>query len=113
MQRTLVGTGQSAFGALLLLAPARAGSVAAGSGRRPPDWVVRALGARMAAQGLVIAARRSARACRGGSVLDVLHGASMVAAGVLVPVYRRSALLSAAVAFGSAFVAEEAARDRT
>lgn len=86
--------------------PRRAADLAAGAGRPAPTWLVRLLGARTALQGAVVGRvhgpddRR--RALRAGAAVDALHGASMVAAAVALPRYRRSAAVSAAMALSSA-----------
>lgn len=91
--------------------PASAARWSAGDGAAPPAWIVRVLGARMAAQAALvrwIAGHRPGdrpRALRAGAVVDGLHGASMVAAAAVWPRYRRSALTSAGLAFLSCAVA--------
>lgn len=94
--------------------PGRVAAAAAGPGRRAPTWLVRVLGGRTALQGAVVSRIGSPddrrRALRAGAVVDVLHGASMVAAAALMPPYRRSATISATVAFSSAAAGLAAAR---
>lgn len=96
--------------------PGAAGRWAAGPGATPPSWVVRVLGTRMAIQALLVrrighrGAQDRRRAVRAGAAVDGLHGASMILAAAAFPRYRRSALVSAAVAFTAAAVAGMASR---
>ena len=76
---------------------------------RPPTWILRLLGIRMLAQGLVeiVAPRRlTFGVCAG---IDATHAVSMLAAARIWPTYRRAALLSAAAAGLSAVVGVAAA----
>jgi hypothetical protein len=108
--------GQGAAGAILTLAPETAARLAAGGESPPPGWLVRVLGGRMAVQAVVLSwVGRHHRAERGrayrlGSVVDVLHGASMVGAAAAFPRYRRSAMLSAGMAFAAAGLERAVAR---
>ena len=94
--------------------PAQVAGLAAGSGRPAPVWLVRLLGARTALQGAVVGRVYGAddrrRALRAGAAVDALHGASMVAAALALPRYRRSASVSAAVALSSAALGMAAGR---
>lgn len=116
--------GQTAVGCVLVLIPAQSGRAVAGVGRGgagsgraagsgagqvAPVWLIRVLGVRMAGQGaLVHAALRSGRraglALWLGAAVDALHTVSMVLGGARWPSYRRSALVSAALAGASAAV---------
>lgn len=108
--------GEGLAGAVMTGSPAAAARWAAGGGDVPPRWIVRVLGGRMAAQAAAIGwARRSRpadgpRALRVGAVIDGLHGASMLLAAALFPRYRRSALVSAGMAFTAAGVGATAGR---
>lgn len=108
--------GEGAAGAVMVGSPGATGRWAAGPGATPPSWVVRVLGTRMAIQALTVlrVARRGAgerrRAVRAGAAVDGLHGASMILAAAAFPRYRRSALVSAAVAFTAAAVGGVASR---
>ncbi len=97
--------------------PGAAARWAAGRGAVPPAWLVRVLGGRMAAQAFVVrwiagrgGPRDRRRAVRAGAAVDGLHGASMLLAAVAFPRYRRSALVSAAVAFLAAGLGGAASR---
>ncbi len=89
-----------------LVLVARPGQVARAVSRgTPPEArIVRLLGARMLLQGALLAARPDRRLAAACAAVDGTHAASMVAAAVLLPRYRRAALLSAGVAVGSAAV---------
>jgi hypothetical protein len=93
---------QMALGLVALLAPDRLARAAAGPTRPAPGWLVRVLGARMVAQGLIVVGLASRAARRASAVVDALHGASMVVAAVRAPAYRRSALISGGAAGVSA-----------
>ncbi len=96
------GATTAAVGALALLRPRRVAGLASGGGSAPDTPVVRILGARQLLQGGVLVIRPAPLLVIGGLVVDVLHAASMVAAAVIWPGYRRAALASAAVAGTSA-----------
>lgn len=76
--------------------------MAAGPGARPPAWLVRLLGGRILAQGAAELLVPKRQLVLVGSAVDLTHGASMVAAAVRLPAYRRAATVSAADAFGAA-----------
>lgn len=107
--------GEAALGTLLAARPAAVARAAAGPGSTaPPAWVVRVLGLRMAAQGVVEAAAGNGgippRWMRlAGAAVDGTHAASMVALAVWKPAYRRSALLSAGAAAAFAAIGVSAA----
>lgn len=99
----------------MLARPEAVAATANGSGPAPPDWLVRVLGGRTALQGALVraAARNRAdagRVLRAGAAVDALHGATMLAAAVWKPRYRRSAGASAGFAFLSAGLGLAAAR---
>jgi len=89
------------WGAALLVRP---DAVAAAVGGRPtpPSWLVRVLGARQVVQQVVVLARPTSAVVNTASAVDLTHAASMLAALVLAPRYRRAELVSAAVATASA-----------
>ena len=70
-------------------------------GAAPPAAVVRVLGARLVAQAVVAATHPEPYVVGVGAAVDAVHGASMIAAALALPRYRRSALFSAATAFAS------------
>lgn len=89
-------------GVALLARPDAVTGLIAGGETRPPAWLVRVLGGRLLAQGLL----ECTRPCRGvvlaGAAVDAAHATSMVTAAVLLPAYRRTAVASAAEAMVSA-----------
>lgn len=111
----LLTGGEAALGTVLAVRPEEVARTAAGPGSpAPPAWVVRVLGLRMAAQGMVEAAAGkrgdAARWVRlAGAAVDGTHAASMVAMAAWKPAYRRSALLSAGVAAAFAAIGVRAA----
>ncbi|MGZ4509209.1 MAG: hypothetical protein ACXVX8_18510 [Blastococcus sp.] len=76
----------------------------------PPTWLVRVLGVRQVAQELLVLAAPTRPVLLGAAVTDALHAASMVAAALIWPEYRRPALTSGGVAAVSAATAVSAAR---
>ena len=80
------------------------------SGEQPPAWVIRALGARLLAQGLAEALRPDRRTLQLGVAVDTAHALSMLPAAWLLPRYRRSALASAASSAVSAAIGAVTAR---
>lgn len=100
----------------MAVTPDAAARMTSGGGSPPPGWLVRVLGGRMALQGMVLQWVRLrhrndlGRVYRLGAVVDLLHGASMIGAAAAFPRYRRSALLSATLAFVAAGMETAAAR---
>lgn len=93
------------LGAATLVRPAAVAGVVSGGASTPPAGVVRVLGGRQLVQGVAVAVRPGRRfLLTGGSVVDALHAASMIAVARWRPRYRRPALASAAVAGASAVV---------
>lgn len=90
--------------AVLLAQPPAVLRVIAGGHDVPPSWIVRVLGIRTLAQGLVDSIRPSRRLLRVGVAVDLTHAASMLAAARVWPAYRRAALTSAGSAAASAIV---------
>ena len=97
----VVGIAQLGVGATMLSAPARVAQAAAGRGAMAPPLIVRILGLRTAAQGALTAARPSRGALEVGAATDALHLLSMGALMAVAPKYRRTALISAALAAAS------------
>jgi hypothetical protein len=100
----LVGIGRLALAIGLLVRPERCASLVSLGGRCPAGWLIRLLGGRMLVQAGYELASGSRRALRLGAAVDALHAASMLAAAVRWPGYRRVALASAGLAGGSAAV---------
>ncbi|WP_212719159.1 hypothetical protein, partial [Blastococcus sp. CCUG 61487] len=75
---------------------------------RERRWVVRLLGARLVVQHLAVLRRPEPAVLRATAGLEALHAASMVPL-LALPRYRRAALVSGAVALGSALAARAAA----
>lgn len=65
---------------------------------RPAKIVLRVLGARQLAQGLIVLLRPDELTLAGGSGVDALHGSSMLALALIMPEFRKPALISAALA---------------
>ena len=88
-------------GAVLLTRPGAVGRMIA-AGEPAPEWLVRLLGARMLAQGIIVLIRPTRPVVLAGIVVDATHAVSMIGAAALGPNYRRSAAASAAEATLSA-----------
>jgi hypothetical protein len=91
--------------AALLTRPGTIGRAIAGRDPVPAAWVLRLLGARMLAQGVVELAWPVREVVLTGTVVDASHAASMVGAAAVLPTHRRAAIASAVVATASAVVA--------
>ncbi len=87
------------LGVALAALPAAISRRVAGPGDPVPPALVRTLGLRMAAQAAAELATPQRRVLWSGACVDLAHGASMLAAGSIWPRYRRSAAISAALAF--------------
>jgi hypothetical protein len=85
------------LGGAVLIARPRAITQVVG-GASPPTPLVRLLGARMLAQGVVDSLHPTRGVILAGVGLDAAHALSMLAAAARYPDYRRAALASAAVA---------------
>jgi hypothetical protein len=96
--RRLWGATQAVLGAAGLLAPGSVATICAGKDARVPNFVVRILGARMLGQGAFLMMHPTDERVTLGCWVDSLHGASMLAAAVVKPDYRRSALMAASLA---------------
>jgi hypothetical protein len=97
------------WGAALAIRPAAAVR-AVGGGPVPPPALVRVLGGRQVLQSLLLLAAPSRPLVRAAVTVDAVHAASMVAAALIWPRYRRPALTSAGVATASAVVTATAGR---
>jgi hypothetical protein len=103
---TLLAGGQCLGGAVLLLRPDPVRrALSSGGSSPPPAWVVRLLGGRLIAQGIVTTVRRDRAVVLTSVGVDIVHAASMILTAALLPRYRRPALISAAAASGSAALA--------
>jgi hypothetical protein len=109
VQSRLIGVANTALGAVLLGRPEAVADAAAGSVPPGPGWV-RLLGARYLVQGVAQASLPRAEVLQLSVVVDGLHAASMIGLAMVRAEYRRPALISAAVATGSAAVTWAEAR---
>lgn len=98
--RTVSGA-LAVWGAVQVAAPVRLLAALGADRPAPPLAVVRILGVRMLAQHVAVLASPRRPLVLGSAAVDTLHGASMLAAAVVWPRYRRAALVSAATAFAS------------
>jgi hypothetical protein len=108
-QSRLIGVANTALGAFLLARPDEVAPSAAGRVPPGPGWV-RLLGARYLVQGAFQTSLPRPEVLQLSVVVDALHAASMVGLAMLRAEYRRPALISAAVATGSAAVTWAEAR---
>lgn len=99
----VLGAATATAGAVLAAGTPAVGGWVSGRGTPPPSWLVRLLGARLLVQGLLEVARPDRRLVLGGAAVEAMHAASMVAAALRWPQYRRAALVSGglAVALGT------------
>ena len=97
------------WGAVLLARPRAVAELVAGDSVTSPIAVVRVLGARRLVQHLLVLAAPTRTVVLASAATDALHAASMVAAAVLWPEYRRSALASAGIATASAVLSASTA----
>ena len=103
LTRLLAGTG-AACGLVLVARPDRVVGALCPELPRSRRWTVPLLGARLLVQHAAVLAVPEARVVRVGSLVDLLHAASMVPL-TRSPRYRRAALVSGAVAAGYAALA--------
>ncbi len=94
--RTLLAVATTGTGLALLARPTALGG--GSSAATPPSAVVRLLGSRYAAQGLVQLANRGDRVLTASVAIDATHLLTMVVAAQHYPRFRRAATLSGAVA---------------
>jgi hypothetical protein len=98
------GAATATIGAAMLTQPAAVTRIVTGvDGPGTPNlMIVRVLGGRQVLQGIaVLASPDRSLVTTGGSITDLLHAASMVAAAIVWPRYRRPALVSATIAGAS------------
>jgi hypothetical protein len=100
----LLASAGAAWGLTLLAAPGRVVDALCPELPRSQRWVVPLLGARLVVQHGAVLAVPDARMVRVGSAVDLLHAASMVPLVRSAP-HRRAAVISGAVAAGSAVLA--------
>lgn len=100
--RRLLALERCLVGCLLLGAPGKLTRAVAAGDPQPPAGIVRVLGARLLAQGLIQFLRPRRQIVLTGIAVDGLHAASMIPIIALVPGYRRTAAASAAEAAVSA-----------
>ncbi|HEU5271628.1 MAG TPA: hypothetical protein VFU36_17005 [Jatrophihabitans sp.] len=100
-----VSVARAALAVGLLVRPGRVATLVSVGARCPAPWLIRLLGGRMLAQSGVELAGDSRRLVRLGAGVDALHSASMLAAALRWPRYRRVALASAGIAAASAVAA--------
>jgi hypothetical protein len=86
----------------MLARPQAVARLVSGTGSTPDPAVVSILGGRQLLQGTALLIRPAPLLVIGGLAVDALHAASMVAAAMIGPGYRRAALASAAAAGTSA-----------
>ncbi len=103
LTRLLAAAG-AAWGLALLVAPGRIVDALCPELPRSRRWAVQLLGARLVVQHAAVLAVPAPCVVRVGSVVDLLHAASMVPLARSAP-YRRAAVISGAVAAGYAVLA--------
>lgn len=108
--RTATWVALAGWGAALATRPTETVRAVCGDGPVPPPALVRVLGGRQVLQSLLLLAAPSRPLVRAAVAVDVVHAASMVAAALIWPRYRRPALTSAGVATASAVVTATAGR---
>jgi hypothetical protein len=102
---------RAAWGAVLVAAPERALTIVGGrEPARTQCGVVRVLGARQLLQAVSGIVRPTPRVVSSGAVADLLHGATCVAAVMVLPDWRRVAIVEGSVALGFAAAGHACAR---
>ena len=96
-------------GAVLLGVPDAVTGLIVGDQPGPPAWLVRVLGGRLLTQGVLEYTRPRRAVVLAGAAVDTAHAASMIAAVVLLPAYRRTATASAVEAALSAVLSASVA----
>jgi hypothetical protein len=99
--RRAFGIGQGTIGLILVAFPNATAARVAGNEPLPPSWLVRLLGLRLLGQGSWLTADPSDRVLCWGTIIDALHGSTMLAAVAASRSHRRSATVAAAVAAAS------------
>jgi transcriptional regulator GlxA family with amidase domain len=98
-----IASAQAVVGCALAVRPdAVSGMVGIRSPHAPPAWLVRVLGARMAAQAGLQMVAPSPDVVLLGAAVDATHAASMATVAALSKRYRRGAAVSGAIAGASA-----------
>jgi hypothetical protein len=97
-----IGVLTAAVGVMGVARPALVSRWAAGDSASPEAGFVRLLGARYLVQSAAELSIPTRAILRAACVVDGLHAASMIGAAIAFPAYRRAALVSAAIAGGSA-----------
>ena len=95
------GIGQGALGTILVAFPKTVSVRTAGRESPPPTWLVRVLGARLLGQGCWLTLHPSNEVLAWGTVIDAVHGSTMLVAAFAERTHRRSALSAAGVAAAS------------
>lgn len=85
-------------GGVLLIRPNTISHLVAPREPPPAPWVVRLLGGRLFAQGVLVCARPEKAVLLTGAALDMAHAMSMILAMAVLPAHRRAAAASAASA---------------
>jgi hypothetical protein len=101
----LLAVERCGVGAALLGRPNAVSLLVSADESLSPAWLVRILGTRMLAQGLLVLVSPRRRLVLAGAAIDLAHAASMIVAMVLLPAQRRAATASAAEASLAAAVA--------
>ncbi len=101
---------QSLAGAVLMARPEQVARAVSASRRgAPAPGIVRLLGLRLLAQGIVASVWRRPETAAASAAIDATHSASMVLAGAISPRFRRAALISASASLVSALISALAA----
>ena len=98
-------------GVALLVRPAEVAAAIAPAFPRERLWVARVLGARLIVQHALVLAAPTAAGIRLSAAVDGLHAASMLPV-LLLPRYRRAALVSGGLAAGYALAGRALARSQ-
>lgn len=105
-----VGSVNTLSGIALLVRPEQMVEAVTRGNRIPAKDIVRALGARLALQGLLLLLRPRYRIATACAAVDLTHAASMYALAGIRPHYRRVALASAFAATASGLLTASAAK---
>lgn len=97
------------WGLLLATRPGDVLALLVPPGSRPDHGAVRLLGVRSTLQALLVAVRPVPSVALAATAVEALHAASMAAAALAWPRYRRAALVSGAVAAATAVATSAAA----
>jgi hypothetical protein len=91
-----LAVGRCLTGGAMLIKPDAVSHLLAPDETLPARWLVRLLGGRVFAQGLVEFAWPRRTVLLGGAAIDAAHAASMILATAVLPAHRRAAAASAA-----------------